>query len=267
MKASISESEVHCWVCYHHKGCRHLGAAPATPGLWKEGTCPPEIFFQCGTSLEEQTLFRKYPLGKLLWGLWVPFGVALMKDSLPSFVSHTLILSPSLLPRRIQLQRQTGNQPQSATAGCAVGFWGISLYFSLLLCKASIFPDSGGVCKTRWCPWNALHSLTPLERMECCYSNPRSCWPWLLHMTKPPFFFLAAKINALRTVHSLLPFLQIPFYSESFLQVKWSNCKRFLCIQWVPQSERKPAKVSPQQTPLPQLSYYRRLFPITSSEH
>lgn len=43
-------------------------------------------------------------------------------------------------------------------------------------------------------------------------------------------FVVAAKIEALKTVHSLLPFWQIPFYSESLLQVKWSNCKRFLSI-------------------------------------
>lgn len=79
-------------------------------------------------------------------------------------------------------------------------------------------------------------------------------------ITAHPIFFLAAKIDELRTVHTLLPFRQIPFYSERFLEVKWSNCKRFLSIQWMPQSERKPAKVSPQQTETARTQLLQKTF-------
>lgn len=112
----------------------------------------------------------------------------------------------------------------------------ISLCFNLLICKANIFSIAEGICKTRRCPRSALRSPTlqnhptPLEWIECCYSNTRSCWPWLLDMTESPFF-VAVKIDALKTVCSLLPFRQIPFYSESLLQVKWSSCKRFPSIR------------------------------------
>lgn len=195
--------------------------------------------------LRKETLFKNCSLRKWLWILWIPFRITLvMKDSLPSFVTEqyvwmwTLMLFPGLLPRRMQLKRRIGSR---SLCGCWMCCWllgqdFISLCFGLLICKANIFSIAEGICKTRRCPWSALRSptfqnhLTPLEWIECCYSNSRSCWPWLLDMTEPPFF-VAVKIDALETVHSLLPFRQIPFYSESLLQVKWSNCKRFPSIR------------------------------------
>lgn len=82
------ESELPCWGCYHHEEFRDLGAAPAPPGLWKEGTCHPETTwdFLPVMSFSGETLFRKNK--EIAVVLVTTSGVTLvMKDSLPSSVS------------------------------------------------------------------------------------------------------------------------------------------------------------------------------------
>lgn len=157
----------------------------------------------------------------------------------------------------MQLQRQTTYHSlpllDSWAFPCVSACSFVKQAFFLML---KIFVKPGGVHGMHcipwlhWRGWSAATQTQGHADLDCC--------TWLSH---PFFFLLAAKINSLRTVHSLLPFLQIPFYCEHFLQVKWSNCKRFLCLQWKPQSERKPAEVSPQQTEAAPTQLLQKTFP------